>query len=180
MAKNSFLHLFFLIPQTIWPLWIKFGRNIYHGVVHAYVNFQVHISISFGRIAKKPVFRYFTCQAITPLLFILWGWFLVSECIWLIRPGFFFILRMEPFIWPWCRVFNPFPKKSQKYHFYIIYLPIKPSLLYLSLSKYIYIYILLSYVWMCCNKIIHITWEDFQIWTPWREWQIWIFARSVF
>ena len=157
---------------------MKFGRNIYYGCVHAYINFQVHISITFGHIAKKTVFRYFTCQAITPLLFILLGWFLVSECIWLIRPGIFFILRMEAFIWPWCRVFDPFAKKSQKYQFYMIYLPIKPNLLYLALSNLIYI--LLSYVWMYCNKFIYIDYEDFQIWTPWQKLQICLFVQSGF
>ena len=149
MAKNSFLHIFVIIPQTIWPIWMKFGMNIHLRCIHAYVHFQVHISITFRRITKKPVFRYFTCQAITPLLFMLLGWFLVSECIWLIRPGVFFILRMEAFIWPWCRVIDHFAKKTHKYQFFMIYLPITPNLLYLPLSKCIYIYIYYSLMSEC-------------------------------
>ena len=35
MAKNKFLHIFYNIPQTNWPISITFGRNIY--IIHLYI-----------------------------------------------------------------------------------------------------------------------------------------------
>jgi len=59
-SKNKFLHLFYDIPTTNWPIFMIFETNTWNICVYTYINFQFHTFIIFGHIAKKPDFAYFS------------------------------------------------------------------------------------------------------------------------